>query len=758
MSGQYLVNFTQPSAPGKTSFIINSLETQGPGSLNVVPVVTVNGGVGGNFSVSGDFTPRFIPGFAFNIVNSLVVPTNDGAYVVGSSVFQGTSAINLISAVQKKFVLNGFDYTAIFTNGRIFKITNSTPSVGTSNDGYWIVASSTFTAGNTEIVVQIVVPSGYRSATDINDTEGVPTGSIITNLTVILPTIAIPTTSTIPDGDITYTLVGNTSLTLPGRGTVNYGLNIIEDLVHILENFYTNDTTQPSIPTKGQLWFDGSINTLKVYDNTNAFVSITGGGGGNPPLNTISAAVGANTISNTIESQVWNWQLTTDPKVAFTFGESAASTGGAGNQVILNVATLSTSTAAPLRIAANGIENFKISSTGEWVVAGSVGTAGQVLESAGPGLPPAWATAGSTAIPLNEVAYGTGPSITSSPNMTFVGSELVLGVGNTLQLTIAGQVATGSQDLQLIGGSPVASGRNYINLSNFGTGIDMFGWTGTGGSSNGGHINLTGGDGDTGTNGNGGPINLVAGNGGGTGLAGNIQLVAGQTAVGNGGAASLIAGNGGTTSGAGGAATVEAGSAPTDGVGGVVSLIAGDAAGADQAGGSIFIITGNPTGVGASGNIIQETRNGGFIETLSGSFTATGDAQSGEYTLRTQTTDATSTELFLDGTGGTRRMVLINTSSWNFEVRLVARETTGANVGWTSSYVVQGAIHREGGAASTALVAGTLSTTLADDSGGVWTVTVSADTTNGALIIQVTGQAATTIRWVAFVRTVEVVG
>jgi hypothetical protein len=42
------------------------------------------------------------------------------------------------------------------------------------------------------------------------------------------------------------------------------------------------------------------------------------------------------------------------------------------------------------------------------------------------------------------------------------------------------------------------------------------------------------------------------------------------------------------------------------------------------------------------------------------------------------------------------------------------------------------------------------------DAGAVtWVVALTADTTNGGLAITVTGQAATTIRWVAQIRTTE---
>lgn len=46
----------------------------------------------------------------------------------------------------------------------------------------------------------------------------------------------------------------NTSLTLPGKGYVDYGQLYNENLVHLLENFCSN--IPPSNPTQGQLWFN----------------------------------------------------------------------------------------------------------------------------------------------------------------------------------------------------------------------------------------------------------------------------------------------------------------------------------------------------------------------------------------------------------------------------------------------------------------------------------------------------------------------
>ena len=155
------------------------------------------------------------------------------------------------------------------------------------------------------------------------------------------------------------------------------------------------------------------------------------------------------------------------------------------------------------------------------------------------------------------------------------------------------------------------------------------------------------------------------------------------------------------------------------------------------------------------GSVVTITA-GAHTSYRSGDFSGFADAQSNEYLARTQTTTAALTELFLDGTGGIRRMTLAIGSAWRFEIHLVAYETAGANAGWTAAYEIKGAIKNVGGTVS--IVGSVSSNVTADDSSGVWTVTTDADNTNKSLRIQVTGQAATTIRWLAYVRTVEVKG
>lgn len=135
-----------------------------------------------------------------------------------------------------------------------------------------------------------------------------------------------------------------------------------------------------------------------------------------------------------------------------------------------------------------------------------------------------------------------------------------------------------------------------------------------------------------------------------------------------------------------------------------------------------------------------------------GNFAVAGDAKTGQYVAKVSTANNTQTELLVNGG---QRLVLANDSTWKFDIHVVARRTDADNE--SAAYTFEGCIDRNGSAATTALVGTVLSTVVAEDT-VAWDVAVDADTTNGALRIRVTGENAKTIRWVAFVRTVEVTG
>lgn len=65
--------------------------------------------------------------------------------------------------------------------------------------------------------------------------------------------------TTVPDGTINTT---STSIGLPGRNYAGYGQTLDTNFVHQLENFA--DTTPPSNPLRGQLWYNTNNSTLYV--------------------------------------------------------------------------------------------------------------------------------------------------------------------------------------------------------------------------------------------------------------------------------------------------------------------------------------------------------------------------------------------------------------------------------------------------------------------------------------------------------------
>ena len=73
------------------------------------------------------------------------------------------------------------------------------------------------------------------------------------------------------DGTVVATITDgtsdtSTSLTLFGKSFSGFGEGLNENLVKLLEN--AASTSAPTAPLKGELWFDTSVNQLKVYDGT----------------------------------------------------------------------------------------------------------------------------------------------------------------------------------------------------------------------------------------------------------------------------------------------------------------------------------------------------------------------------------------------------------------------------------------------------------------------------------------------------------
>lgn len=120
--------------------------------------------------------------------------------------------------------------------------------------------------------------------------------------------------------------------------------------------------------------------------------------------------------------------------------------------------------------------------------------------------------------------------------------------------------------------------------------------------------------------------------------------------------------------------------------------------------------------------------------------------QSSMFNLWAQTTNATPTALTTNGGGValTNTPVVGNFSAASFTGILIARHSTSGDV---SAWRVEGLFRRGIDAASTALVASTVTLIGQDAGAAAWVVALTADTATGGLRVTVTGEAGKTIRW-----------
>jgi len=130
-----------------------------------------------------------------------------------------------------------------------------------------------------------------------------------------------------------------------------------------------------------------------------------------------------------------------------------------------------------------------------------------------------------------------------------------------------------------------------------------------------------------------------------------------------------------------------------------------------------------------------------------------GASQTGMTVLVQFTTTATPTVLTNDrlAAGSTNQVTLNNNAAYAFTGTIVARQSA-ANGTASAAWKVEGLIRREANAASTVLVASTV-TAISNVPG--WAIALTADTTNGALTVTATGAASTNVRWVGTISTTE---
>ena len=123
-----------------------------------------------------------------------------------------------------------------------------------------------------------------------------------------------------------------------------------------------------------------------------------------------------------------------------------------------------------------------------------------------------------------------------------------------------------------------------------------------------------------------------------------------------------------------------------------------------------------------------------------------GDSISNPTRLFGTTTDATETEIYLDGDDS---QILVAEDT----VKMVEILVTGrGDNDEVAGYVIRALIQNNGG--TTSLQGATSKTVVYEDDGN-WDANIEADDTNDAVSVKVTGEAGVTIEWDAVVRSVE---
>tara|TARA_B100001094_G_C18195952_1_gene810981 strand:+ start:4598 stop:6415 length:1818 start_codon:yes stop_codon:yes gene_type:complete len=148
----------------------------------------------------------------------------------------------------------------------------------------------------------------------------------------------------------------------------------------------------------------------------------------------------------------------------------------------------------------------------------------------------------------------------------------------------------------------------------------------------------------------------------------------------------------------------------------------------------------------------------------SGRFAAAGDAQFSRMVLRRETSDATPSELSTSGSNSSTatECITINANTaYRFRIDAVAREQATGDTAW---WEIKGCIKRRIIKSTTSLVGSQYVITDFDAGASSWQLLVTADDGSSSphstpsLKLQVVGEAAHTIRWVATVHLTKVSG
>jgi hypothetical protein len=562
------------------------------------------------------------------------------------------------------------------------------------------------------------------------------TGGSITGVTGVGTVTSVGGTGTVNGVTLTGTVTSSGNLTLGGTLDLS-----------------SPPTIGNTAPNTGKFTTLEATGTSSLGTTSTTYVTITGdasypmvkaAGGTNTPLvlsplgtgalqaqRTDSAAAGGNARG----ANAVDWQTSRGAAINVASGAQSVVGGGGSNGstgqysgVLSGVANSSTGFAT---LIAGGWNN---SATGgnSAILGGYLNTVGGSFNVIGGGANNSGtANASVTTQATTAVTSGSTAVTLSASNASIKVGQLITGTGIvtfTYVAAISGTTLTLSQNANTTGtptltfftphGVVVGGGNNQAT----------------------GSYSFIGGGGDAGTAAN---RNTASGDWSTVG-GGKVNLASGSYAFIGGGSGNQATGNGSVVAGGG-----------TDGTFFVTNSATASFSTVSGGWGNQATSTASTVAGGSYGT--TRSINGNFVTPACNSpiGAATGVSQSAILILGRQTTDATATVLCSNGAAasGTNQVTLPNNSAYYFKGSVIAGKTgAGDTKGWT----IEGVIKRGANAASTAIVGtATVVSTYADAGAATWALTATADTTNGALAITFTGQAATTIRVVAKVETTE---
>lgn len=183
-------------------------------------------------------------------------------------------------------------------------------------------------------------------------------------------------------------------------------------------------------------------------------------------------------------------------------------------------------------------------------------------------------------------------------------------------------------------------------------------------------------------------------------------------------------------------------------------MISGGSAGASGAQGSQGAVQ-----YASSGSLTGATgvfTDGSDLRVQGPLLTGATNTRCGLYVLHKLTQSATPEKLTTDGQSvtGSNQVILPDNATYLFDI-LVSAQREDA-IGERAAFRFEGVVYRDTGVASVDILIGGVSKTSISKSDVPWDVSVTTDTSNGSISIQVTGEATKSVRWVAAVKTVEV--